>query len=174
MNKNINNIKSFSNLNILSNSLTENQIDIDLKKGINGDKFILFYENNNFYIQISDIQCFSFSLRRAKNIFHTKNEYTIKQLLVKNIKNITIDKQNKNLVFLNIIYTYKLNEFPINISHKIKLKELDDYFIVSNQDDKDTLIKKQFEKINILLNKISEYQTKYKEPNTDEELIMIY
>lgn len=147
---------------------------INLKKGITGDNFIIFLKDNYFYVQLCPIRCFRFSLRRAKNILNMKNIEEITTIFLKYIKNINIEKINENLFFLNI--SYPLNGFSkfdgIILNKKIKLKEINNFLFISDYDDRDKIIKKQNDKIKSLLDKIEEYENKYKEPNTDDELFI--
>lgn len=149
------------------------EIDILLKKGIRGNEFFLFYTDMYFYVQISDIRCFKFSMRRAKNTLRINEGIYVKEILYHCIQNISIEKQNENLFFLNINYPKKHNEI-YNINHKIKLKEINNFINLSDLDNQDTIIKKQNEKINSLLNKINEFENKCKDPDTDEEMFLTY
>jgi hypothetical protein len=151
---------------------TNSQDKIILEKGIVGNNNIFIYlRDEYFYVQQDHIRCFKFSMRRAKNTLNIKDTNHLLNLIIKNIKNIYLEKINENLFYLNL--SYKLVGCIDFIStQKIKLKEINNFLIISNTDNQDIIIKKQNEKIIILLNKIDEFKKKYKEPTTDDEFII--
>lgn len=133
-----------------------------LEKGIIGNNNIFIYlRDKYFYVQDGNIRCFKFSMRRVKNTLNISDTNHLLSIIIRNIKSIHLEKNNENLFYLNLF------------SQKIKLKEINNFLIISNTDTQDVIIEKQKEKIITLLNKINEFENKYKEPTTDEELILI-
>lgn len=164
------------NIKCVNNSSSSNeytQIDMLFQNGIQGNNFLFYYTDKYFYIKINDTRCFKFSMRRAKNSLHLDNEQSVKELFYKHIKKIWVEKQNENLFHLNVVLPLGTNQ-SFNYINKIKIKEVNDFINLSNFDAKDMIIKKQRDKITYLLNKISEYENKFKEPTTDEEMFIIY
>lgn len=158
-------------MNIFS-SHTNSQEKIILEKGIVGNNNIFIYlRDAYFYVQQDHIRCFKFSMRRAKNTLNIKDTDHLLNIIINNIKNIYLEKINENLFYLSL--SYKLAGYINFIStQKIKLKEINNFLIILNTDSQDIIIKKQNEKIIALLNKIDEFQKKYKEQTTDDELII--
>jgi hypothetical protein len=54
---------------------------------------------------------------------------------------------------------------------KIKLKEINNYLIISNSDDPVKIINKQKNKISVLLKKIEEFENRQKQLLTDDEFL---
>lgn len=153
------------NINVKSGEM------ITLEKGIMGDNFFLYFKDNNFYLKHDHIRCFKFTLKRAKNTLGIKDTTQLLRMFIDYIKNINLEKKNENLFYL--VICYQLAGFTNFISNnKIKLKEINNYLLITNTDSKDEIIKKQNEKIILLLNKIEEFEKKYSEPTTDDELII--
>ncbi len=144
-----------------------------IEKGIYNNNLLLYYRNGYFHVQISFVRCFKFSTRRAKNSLHLKTSEEVKKLFIKCINDITIEKQNENKFYLNICYSPNLNKI-FKINHKIKLKEINDFLSVSKNDNSNTIIQKQNEKILLLLEKIKSYEEIHKELNTDDEMFIMY
>jgi len=161
------------NNDIRNFSMGLDEISLILERGIRGNQIFLYFRNGYFYIQISDIRCFKFSIRRAKNSLCIGTIDEVKKIFVKFIDNFTVEKQNDNLFYLNVNYPHKNNN-NISIGYKIKLKEINNFLNVLNVDNADTIIKKQDQKILSLLEKIKVYEDKYKETNTDDEMFIIY
>ncbi len=159
-------IKTKSNLPNIFKSAEISEID----KGIYGKNFYIIFKNKYFYIQQSDIQCFKVSEKRVKNTMCIKLIDDIKKIFISNIKNITVEKCDK-LYYLQINYMYNQNLKFIS-TRKIKLKEIHDFINIKNSDSVDMIIKKQHDKILLLLEKIKTYEDK--ELDTDEELITVY
>lgn len=149
------------------------ELSSQLNKGVQTEKFYLYQQDKYICIKISDFRCFKVSMRRLKNTLHQKYEDEIKKIFLKYYKNITIEKQNENLYYLNIHFPQKLNQ-TFNINYKIKIKEINNFIDIYSTDNYQTIISKQNEKILSLLEKIKEYEKKYKDPNTDEEMFLMY
>jgi hypothetical protein len=150
-----------------------NEITNQLIKGVGTEKFYLYLQDNNIYIKISDIRCFRVSLRRLRNIFHIKNDDEVKKIFLKYYPNISVEKQNENSYYLNIHFPQKIN-ITFNLNHKIKIKEINNFLYIHKTDKLETIILKQNEKLLSLLEKLNQYENKYKELTTDEEMFLIY
>lgn len=144
-----------------------------LDNGIGNDKIFIYSKDNYLFIVENDIRCFRVSFRRLRNIMHLKTNGEVKNLLVENIKNTSLKKKNENHHFLNIVYTKKINN-TYDLKYEIKLKELTEFLNINNNENYTVVIKKLYGKIDILIKKISEYENKYKEPTTDEEMFIMY
>lgn len=141
-----------------------------LEKGIGNNNIFLYLKDKYFYIQHNYLRCFKFSLRRAKNTLN-KDINILLKIFIKYFNNIILEKQNENLFYLSITYP-SINNKNFISKQKIKLKEINNYLYISKQDNLEIIIKKQDEKINLLLNKIEEYEKKYNECDTDDELFL--
>jgi len=157
---------------ISDNKYLEINNDI-LKKGIIEKNFLIYYKDNFIYIELNNIRCFKLSMRRLRNTLNINSDDTIKYILIKYIKNISIIKKNENLFYFQINYPKESNS-TFKYEYKIKLKELDDFTNIKKNDDIKTIVAKQNEKILILLNKINEFNKKYNELDTDDEIFIIH
>lgn len=144
-----------------------------LKKGIIEKNLLIYYKDNFVYIELDDIRCFKLSMKRLRNTFNINSDDTIINILIKYIKNISIIKKNDNLFYFMINYP-KESDSTFKYEYKIKLKELNDFSNIKKNDDIKTIVAKQNKKILILLNKINEYNKKYKELDTDDEIFIIH
>lgn len=146
-----------------------------MEKGIYNDKIMIFLKNDYFHVQESYVRCFKFSIKRAKNTLNIKDTTHLFNIFIKNINNINLEKKNENLYYLNISDSgskFGSRDYFAIQTYKIKLKEINNFLYISNIDNHDIIIKKQNEKIISLLSKIDEFEKKFKEPTTDDELII--
>lgn len=144
---------------------------LTMEKGIFNEKILIFFKNEYFYVQESYTRCFKFSIRRAKNTFGIKNINQLFKLFIDNIENTNLEKKNENSFYL--IVSFPLVGFKgLMSTQKIKLKEINNFLSILETDTYDIVIKKQNDKISSLLDKIEEFEKKFKEPSTDDELII--
>jgi hypothetical protein len=141
-----------------------------LEKGIKCNDLFIYSKNNYLYIIKDDIRLFNVSYKRLKKTFYPALT-DIFSIIVKNPNNIylQINKSNPNQ-FILVIYHHN-NQYNLLFKYEIKLKEIDDYLRIFDNENTNTIIHKQNEKINILINKIKYYKTKYYEPSTDDEFL---
>ena len=142
-------------------------------KGIKNDNLFIYSKNEELYVIENDIRCFMVSFRRLRNILQLKLNSEVKNILINNISNIKIKKKNENSHFL-IIKIIKKITFSYSHNVEIKLKEINDFINIYSKDNESYIINKLFEKINILSKKINEYENKFKEPTTDDEIFICY
>jgi hypothetical protein len=144
-----------------------------LDNGIGNDKLFIYSKDNYLFVIENDIRCFKVSFRRLRNIMSLKTNKEVKNILIENIKKIFLKKKNENLYLLNIYQSKKINNF-YNCNYEIKLKEVNEFLNIQKNENFNAVIQKLYDKINILLKKITEYENKFKEPTTDEEIFIIY
>ena len=155
-----------NNFNVINlNNKTSEQISMILEKGIYNDKIFMCFKNNYYIVQINNVRCFKFSVKRAKNSLLVKSSNEINKLFIKSICNIDIEKYNDNLFYLTIK----------NLTlAKIKLKEISDFISFKKTDSSEIIIKKQNEKIQSLLDRIKLYEEKYENIDTDDEMFILF
>jgi len=145
-----------------------------LENGIMSNNLFIYCKNKQLYVCENDIRCFSVSFRRLRNTLSIKSDDDIKIIIVKYIKNVSIIKKPHNLYYLNIFYPSGYG-FKYTVKFDIKLKEVDEYINIANTDNNNIVMQKLTDKIKVLIEKINQYKSKYKDDiNTDDELIIMY
>jgi hypothetical protein len=142
--------------------------------GIKNESLFVYLQNKRIFIKISSIRCFNVSFRRLRNCLCVNDDYHVLKILVKNINNTTVVKENENLFYLNIKTNKPFGNQIFMSNTKIKIKEVVDFIEFYKNDDYKLIMEKQSKKITDLVNKIAEYEKKYKEPTTEDELILMY
>jgi hypothetical protein len=154
---------------------SENQTLLNtMINGVKNESLFIYLENKRIFIKISSVRCFSVSFRRLRNCLCVGDDYSVLHILVKNINNITVTKENENLFHLNIATYNVISKQQCASNVKIKIKEVVDFIEFNKNDDYKIIIDKQSEKITDLINKITEYEKKYKDPTTEDEMILMY
>ena len=144
-----------------------------LDSGISNEQIFIYSKDNYIYIIENNIRCFKASFKRLRNVMCMKLNNDIKNIIIENIKNIKLVHKNENSCILTIEKTKKIN-FNYNCKYDIKLKEVNDFLNINNNDNYNLIIKKLYKKIDILIKKINEYENKHKEPTTEEEMFINY
>jgi hypothetical protein len=142
-----------------------------LEKGIYENNIFIYLRDKSFYIEENHIRCYKFSVRRAKNSLDIKDNDFLFKIFIKNIKSIKLEKKNANIFFL--IITYPISGIKhLMIPQKIRLREINNYLVILNTDNPDIIMQKQNDKILLLLDKIDEFEKKFKELSTEDEFIL--
>jgi len=144
-----------------------------LNKGIRNNNLFIYYRDNYIYIECDEIRCFRTSMRRLRNSLCINSDEIVRQLIIKYIKNISLEKVNENLFNLIIEYPHIIN-VTFNIKRKIKLQEINNFLNIKDTDNSNIIIKKQNDKILLLLDKLNEYKKNNKEIDTEEEMFIIF
>ena len=145
--------------------------ELILEKGIHYNNIFIYLRDKYFYINENHLRCFKFSVRRSKNSLNIKSNESLYKIFIDYIDTVKLEKKNENMFYLIISYP-TLGITNLIISQKIKLKEINEYLLLLNTDSQDIIIKKQNEKLLLLLSKISEFEKRFKEPTTDDEFII--
>lgn len=156
-----------------SNLYSKSDEQFFLEKGISANNIFIYLKDKYFYVNENQIRCFKFSVRRAKNSLNIKSSDLLYKIFISYAETIKLEKKNENMFYL--ILSYPLAGFQnLIIPHKIKLKEINEYLLLTDTDSPDIIIKKQNEKLLLLLSKIDEYEKKFKEQSTDDEFILLF
>jgi hypothetical protein len=142
-----------------------------LEKGLHGNNIFIYLKDMYFYVNENHIRCFKFSLERAKKSLNVKSKNELFKIFVDYIGTIKLEKKNENLFYLIILYSTS-GITNLIIPQKIKLREINEYLVLLNNDSPDIIIKKQNEKLLSLLSKIDEFEKRFGEPSTDDEFIL--
>lgn len=145
---------------------------IKLQQGVICNNLFIYCETNYLYFIINDIRMFKVSFKRLmKTIYQPFNK--ILSIIVNTPNNINLTNKplNSNKFFLEIHHYNQ--HMKINLIYNVKLKEIDNYLKITENENPNNIIAKQNEKINILLKKIEYYENKYNEPliDTDDEFL---
>lgn len=157
-----------------NNTWKENDdLTLFLEKGFWSEKIFIQLRDKYLFARINSIRCFKVSLRRIRCATSLRNDDEVKKMIASTVDNIFIDNDSNNEYFLNLSYGFKTTQF-YDFKCKIKLKEIDEYIDIKKTDSSDVIIKKQNEKILLLLNKIKSHKLKHKDLdlNTDDEFII--
>jgi hypothetical protein len=140
------------------------------EKGIIINNMLLYFKDLHFYIEKNYLRCFKFSIKRAKFSLNINSDNDLFKILLNCINDIKIEKKNDNLFFLIVMRSdIKIKDYIL--LSKIKLKEINNYLIISNSDDPVKIINKQKNKISVLLKKIEEFENRQKQLLTDDEFL---
>lgn len=155
---------------VLNFGVEQNENFYKLKKGLtNGDLFIYSNDDTLFIIK-NDIRMFKVSFNRLEKTINKSLDIIFK-IIVKNINDVHLYNKpiNSNKFFLSIKYFN--HHYNTVFKYNIKLKEIDDYLKIYDDDKYNDIIYKQYEKINILLDKIKYYESEEQDILTDEEFL---
>ena len=154
----------------LYNKYLNNTDLIKLQNGIRCKDIFLYSKDTYLLIVKDDIRMFKASFKRLKKTFNLSLE-NILSIIVNNIDNIRLYNDPTNTIkYFLIINQNNINSI-LTFTYHIKLKEIDEYLNLTNNNDFNKIISKQNEKINLLLKKIEFYKNKYIEPTTDDEFL---
>lgn len=143
---------------------------LKLKHGVLCNNLFVYSNTDYLYVVKDEIRIFYVSLNRLKKTIRRSINY-IFSIIIKNPNNVYLenksDNPNKSILVIKCYVPYHNYVF----TYKIKLKEIDNYLFIIENENLNSIINKQNEKINILLKKLEYYENKYHEPLTDEEFL---
>lgn len=159
-------------MGLYNNNANNNNDDdlLKLQQGIMCNKLFMYTKNNYLYLVKDKIRMFCVSFKRLKKTISFPMNY-IFSIIVKNPDNVYLETKidNPNKFILVIKYTNAHRNAIF--TRGIKLKEIDNYLEIAENENPNLIIDKQYEKINILLKKLEYYENKYPEVLTDEEFL---
>lgn len=143
---------------------------LKLQQGIMCNKLFIYSKTNYLYVVKDDIRMFYVSFKRLKkSISLSLND--IFSIIVKNPNNIYLESVVNNPHKFILSIKHHNNYYDTTFTYKIKLKEKNNYLDIIENDNLNSIIYKQNEKINSLLKKIEYYENQHPEPLTDEEFL---
>lgn len=143
---------------------------LKLQQGIMCNELFVYIKNNYLYLAKDNIRLFCVSFKRLKKTISLSLDY-IFSLIVKNPNNICLETNINNPNKFILVIKYSNVQCNAMFTGKIKLKEINDYLEIAENDNPNLIIVKQYEKINVLLKKLEYYENKYHETLTDEEFL---
>lgn len=148
-----------------------NNIDmLSLQHGIICNELFIYSKSDYLYVIKDDIRMFKVSFKRLrKTIYLSPND--IFSIIVKNPNNIYLESKNNNPTKYVLIVKHYNKPYNGIFTYEIKLKEINNYLRINDNEKIDNVIYKQKDKINILLKKLEYYENKYPDILTDEEFL---
>jgi hypothetical protein len=141
-----------------------------LQRGLICNKLFIYSKTNYLYVVKDDIRMFYVSFKRLKKtIRYSLND--IFSIIVKNPNNVYLESKLDNPSKFILIIKHHNTYYNTVFTYKIKVKEINNYLKIIENENPNSIINKQYDKINTLLEKLAYYENKYPEILTDEEFL---
>lgn len=143
---------------------------LKLQQGLICNKLFIYSKTNYLYVVKDDIRMFYVSFKRLKKTIRFPIN-DIFSIIVKNPNNVYLESKLDNPSKLILIIKHYNTFYNAIFTYEIKVKEINNYLKIIKNENLNSIINKQNEKINILLEKLEYYENKYPELLTDEEFL---